>query len=157
MQIKLVLFKPNGRRRDFDLTAPKTSIGRRDDCTLRIPLMGVSRKHCELTVSERSVRVKDLGSSNGTFVNGRKVTDQPLKAGDKLTVGAINFTVQIDGKPSDLKPPKAPAKAPLGDDLVTDLSGEDDLEITELGGSEDTSGAISALEALASEDDEKQK
>jgi predicted component of type VI protein secretion system len=105
MQVNLVYFRRDGERRDFQLDKPACVLGRRQDCDLQIPLMGISRKHCQLSVQGQKVSVKDLGSSNGTFVNGKRVEQQELSPGDRLQVGLVMFTVQVDGKPAEISPP----------------------------------------------------
>lgn len=61
----------------------------------------VSRVHCRFTLSDANqLRVEDLGSTNGTFVNGQKVTQTPLKSGDKVTVGRVEFLVNANTDPS---------------------------------------------------------
>jgi len=106
MDLKLVMFKANGQRKDFPVVSPVTTIGRAEDCDLRIPLLSVSRRHCELTVSEDVAKIKDLGSSNGTYVNNARVNEGALKPGDRLVVGPVVFTVQIDGAPEEIHPVK---------------------------------------------------
>ena len=65
----------------------------RDDFIIQAPL--VSRLHCRLTADQAGeLVVEDLGSQNGTRVNGRKVDRATLKAGDRLTVGRVEFTVR---------------------------------------------------------------
>lgn len=103
MDIKLVMFK-DGERRDFALTPGDTIIGRRQDCTLRIQTGDVSRKHCKITVGQSSALIEDLESANGTYVNGERITDQRLKAGDKIKIGPAVFVVQIDGEPTEISP-----------------------------------------------------
>ncbi len=77
-----------------------TSLGRHDDCIIRIKSSQVSRRHCELFDSDGKLIVRDLGSSNGTFVNGKRVMgQQPLKVGDELTVGAVTLRVATLGQP----------------------------------------------------------
>ncbi len=57
----------------------------------------VSRVHCRLTLSNgNELLLEDLGSTNGTFVNGSKVTKTTLHDGDKLTVGRVEFVVNTD-------------------------------------------------------------
>ncbi len=108
MEVKLVMFKNDGQRRDFPVTARTTSVGRGEDCGLRVPLLSVSRRHCELSLTDQEIRVRDLGSSNGTYLNNNRISDEePLKAGDHLAVGPVIFTVQIDGQPEDIQPVKA--------------------------------------------------
>jgi pSer/pThr/pTyr-binding forkhead associated (FHA) protein len=77
-----------------------TSIGRHDDCLIRIKSSLVSRKHCELFEAGGKLAIRDLGSSNGTFVNGKKINGQQvLKPGDELTVGAVTLRVsRLDGQ-----------------------------------------------------------
>ncbi|TWT45332.1 FHA domain-containing protein FhaA [Phycisphaerae bacterium RAS1] len=102
-KVVLIMFKDDDRR-DFPLTVPVTTIGRRHEATLRIPAADVSRLHCEIHSNDTGITVKDLGSSNGTFVNGKRVAESPLKAGDKLAVGPVVFVVQVDGIPSKITP-----------------------------------------------------
>ena len=59
--------------------------------TLDAPL--VSRLHCRLTAGATALEVLDLDSTNGTFVNGQRVTQASLKAGDKLGVGRVELVV----------------------------------------------------------------
>jgi len=132
MNVVLVMFKEK-ERRDFPLADPKTILGRRQDCQLRIPTRDVSRQHCEVVVNAKNITVKDLGSSNGTFVNGKRVAETELKAGDLLRIGPVTFTVQVDGKPAKIEPPKgapvttvSPTAAGAGEDEETfDLSDAD--------------------------------
>jgi pSer/pThr/pTyr-binding forkhead associated (FHA) protein len=101
MQVVLAMFRSDGERRSFSVTRDATIIGRRQDCDLRIPLGEVSRKHCRLTKDKGQVHVEDLGSSNGTYVNGQRVPQADLQPGDSLQVGPVVFVVQIDGFPDD--------------------------------------------------------
>jgi predicted component of type VI protein secretion system len=109
MSATLITFGRKGARKEFPLSVAKTIIGRREDADIRIPLAEVSRAHCELVVRGEKVVLKDLDSSNGTFVNDRQVTDTTLKAGDRLRIGPVVFILQIDGQPADIRPPQAPA------------------------------------------------
>ena len=112
MDVNLIMFKNDGTRKDFTLSRSKTVIGRGEECALQIPLLSVSRRHCEL-IRGQTLIVRDLASSNGTFVNNARVNEKELNAGDRLTVGPICFTIQIDGKPAEVKPVKAkPAAKP---------------------------------------------
>src|SRR5262249_3376950 len=95
----------------------------------------VSRRHCELLEVGGKLVVRDLGSSNGTFVNGKRVLgQQPLKPGDELTVGAVTLRVVPLGR-QDASPQVAPASKP-GDTAVVDpapieaeAEDEDEFEI----------------------------
>jgi predicted component of type VI protein secretion system len=117
MNANLVLLGRNGSQKTFALPKPVTVLGRRHDCDLRIPLPIVSRKHCQLTANAQSMKLRDLGSRAGTFVNGKQVEpekDVPIKPGDYIRVGPLTFVCQIDGKPAKIAPPpkKSATQAP---------------------------------------------
>ena len=89
-----------------------TSIGRHDDCLIRIKSAQVSRRHCEVFEVSDKLTIRDLGSSNGTFVNGKKVSGQlALKPGDELTVGAVTLRVAKLGQPLQPASPVSKPKA----------------------------------------------
>lgn len=75
-----------GRSITLDL-AENVTIGRGQACKLVLNDPRASRSHCELSVSNSHLRIVDLGSSGGTYVNGKRVTDANLKLGDKLQMG----------------------------------------------------------------------
>ena len=101
MQAVLVMFRSDGERRSFSMARDMTVIGRREDCDLRIPLGEVSRKHCRILRDGDSLKLEDLGSSNGTFLNGQRVQEALLTPGDTIQVGPVVFVLQVDGQPSD--------------------------------------------------------
>ncbi len=102
MDVNLVLFKRDGSTRNFPLSSSLTVIGRRQDCDLCIPLMIVSRRHCEINQDRGELKVRDLGSRNGTFLNGQQVDQGSISPGDSLRIGPIDFAVQINGDPADI-------------------------------------------------------
>jgi pSer/pThr/pTyr-binding forkhead associated (FHA) protein len=70
----------------------------RADFVVDTPL--VSRVHCRFTLSDSDeLELEDLGSTNGTFVNGEKVTKTTLNHGDTLTIGRVQFVVNANGVP----------------------------------------------------------
>lgn len=79
MEVKLVVAKGKTETKEIPLAGVSMIIGRKNDCGLRIPSPLVSRQHCELTRVGEKLLVKDLGSSNGTFVNGSKIKKKELK------------------------------------------------------------------------------
>ena len=82
---------------DVTVTGPEFRIGRSPECDLRPSCPRVSRVHCELILRDGSVTVRDLGSTNGTFVNGDWVPgERRLISGDKLSVGLCLFEVLFD-------------------------------------------------------------
>lgn len=81
------------------------TVGRGDHCDIMIPLPHVSRAHAEVTAKGDVATIRDLGSSNGTYVNGRRIQQQVLRHGDVVTVGGceIRFLASYPrAKPTDL-------------------------------------------------------
>jgi predicted component of type VI protein secretion system len=131
MQVVLVMFREEGERRSFSIVRDVTVIGRREDCDFRIPLGEISRKHCRLIKDGNALRAEDLGSSNGTYVNGNRVQEAELQPGDTLKVGSVVFVVQIDGVPADEDlQPAAPAVAAQADDMSAPTSQHEVLDPT---------------------------
>ena len=62
MNIKLIMFQADGARKDFDLSPGVTTIGRKEDCTIRIPLAVISRRHAELQWRGSELTLRDLGA-----------------------------------------------------------------------------------------------
>jgi len=136
MQVSLVMFRADGERRSFPLTKATSVIGRREDCDLRIPLAEVSRKHTRIIIEEDLLRLEDLGSSNGTYVNNQRVQEAALNPGDILTIGPVSMVVQINGVPADdeIQPMEVNPNTDTslsggaGDSGQIDLADLDDLE-----------------------------
>lgn len=101
MDASLIMQSKGSDPKVFALPSHVTVIGRRRNCDLRIPLESVSRRHCQLNYEDTSLKLRDLGSRNGTFLNGKKLSDdeQTLQAGDRIRIGPIEFVLQIDGNP----------------------------------------------------------
>ena len=152
MDVKLIMFREDGTRRAFPLARGTTTIGRKTDCHIRIPLAEVSRHHAEIVVEEDGVLLKDLGAANGTFLNNRRVTEEDVEPGDQILIGPVVFTVQINGEPAD------------GDivEVRTKLSARQKTEKSAAGVgtsqhvymSDEEVDPIAALEALASSADQ---
>jgi len=78
------------------LNRSKFLIGREEDCQLRPNSDLVSRHHCVFSIDDFTVRIRDLGSTNGTFVNGQRITGQVvLKQADQIRIGKLAFEIQI--------------------------------------------------------------
>lgn len=71
----------------------KLVIGRAANCDVQLPANHVSRQHAEVQVSSGKLLVRDLNSSNGTFVNRKRVTEAELKPGDEVRFDTFNFDV----------------------------------------------------------------
>jgi pSer/pThr/pTyr-binding forkhead associated (FHA) protein len=68
-------------------------IGRSPGAEFFVEAALVSRLHCQLTATADVLQVKDLGSTNGTLVNGRRVTAAELREGDRLSIGRLELIV----------------------------------------------------------------
>jgi len=98
MELKLILAKGEPRGKVISAGKDSLVIGRQDDCDLVISSSKASRQHCRIDISDNAASLTDLGSANGTFLNGKKITSAtPLSAGDKVAVGPLGFVVEIDG------------------------------------------------------------
>ena len=78
-----------------------TLLGRGTDCDLRLVDPGVSRHHAELRVENDQVVLVDLGSTNGTFVNGQPVRRVALSDGTHVSLGRTTLVFRQDGNPED--------------------------------------------------------
>ena len=129
VDVNLVLFKKDGTKKNFSLPSNITIVGRRHDCDLCVPLMVVSRRHCQLSQNNESLKVRDLESRSGTFLNGNRISEATVQAGDYLKIGPLTFLLQIDGEPKKIVPPQqtettpAPKKPPAQNAPANDLSG----------------------------------
>ncbi len=96
---------PNGRSvglvsgdgRTYPLQMGSTVIGRGDQANLRLPDVGISRRHARLDYDGNQVVLTDLGSTNGTMVNGQRVSAVALNPGDMIQLGTTTLTFRVDG------------------------------------------------------------
>lgn len=109
---KLVLLSAGLAGRTHELKVDKTTIGRLEDNTFQIPEPSVSSHHCEVLLRGNDVVVRDLNSTNGTFINGEKVSESPLKPGQVLRLGQIEMRLEPEGAPAGAPSAPAPAAAP---------------------------------------------
>lgn len=96
--------------RTFDLVPGQNIIGRGDDAHITLASGQVSRRHASLTMAEGRIYVEDMGSSNGTYVNGAKVQRVEIRPGNKIRIGEFGLEVVPDGgRPAPAAPaPEAP-------------------------------------------------
>ena len=96
MQAQLRVASGKNKGNIIPLPVGKFLIGREEDCHLRPNSEAVSRHHCVFTSDEFAVRLRDLGSTNGTFVNGEKIARAViLHSGDKVSIGKLEFEVVV--------------------------------------------------------------
>lgn len=109
---RLVFTDPRFAGAAYSCMGEKTTVGRAPDNTLIIEDPSVSAHHCEILVHGTEVIVRDLGSRNGTLVNGARLTNQqaPVVHGARLQLGQVQARVEI-----------APMELPGGDTEITAL------------------------------------
>ena len=93
---KLKIFLPSGKEIIHDLSEQTTTIGRLAENALQIEDDSVSSSHAEIFAEEDLFFVRDLGSTNGTFINGEKIEKAILQEGDELCFGSV---VTLFGSP----------------------------------------------------------
>ena len=104
---------PLGGGDPIPLLRPTLLIGRRESCDIVLRFPNVSGSHCELSLVAGYWVVRDLGSSNGTKVNGQRVTEARLDPGAQLSVARHEYEINYD--PHLLTDGAAPAAAPQKD------------------------------------------
>jgi pSer/pThr/pTyr-binding forkhead associated (FHA) protein len=92
---RLVLLSGEGLvGRSYELKVEKTTVGRVEDNAFQIPDGSVSSHHCEILLQGNDVVVRDLGSTNGSFINGERITEAVLKPGHTLRLGMIELKLE---------------------------------------------------------------
>jgi pSer/pThr/pTyr-binding forkhead associated (FHA) protein len=82
--------------REIPILQSEFLIGRGQDCELRLAVPDVSRHHCLIRLTNDEATIEDLGSANGTLLNGHRVRSAtPLRSGDLLQVGESRFVVDL--------------------------------------------------------------
>ena len=85
----------------YSISAAQT-VGRGQNCDIFLAVAHLSRQHARLSLDDKGLLVEDLGSANGTFVNGKRIDKIRLKSGDELRFDTLRFRVQAPGADIDL-------------------------------------------------------
>ena len=109
---KLVIRNQGMTGRTFDLNVDRTTVGRVEENTFQIADASVSSRHAEILLRGSEILVRDLNSTNGTFLNGEKISEALLKPGQTLRFGQVELKID-DGQPLTAAPPPVPVSAPL--------------------------------------------
>jgi pSer/pThr/pTyr-binding forkhead associated (FHA) protein len=109
--VKLVVLSAGMTGRTHELNVDRTTIGRIEGNSFQIAEPSVSSRHCEVLLRESDVVVRDLNSTNGTFIDGDKITESVIKPGQVLRLGQIELRLETDR-------PVAPAKKSLDQTMV---------------------------------------
>ena len=107
-QAKLLVVKSDNLVDEISIEAEELIFGREDGTDITIEDKRVSRQHCKIWRDGSEYKITDLGSSNGTFVNGQKVSESVITDGDRIQIGSNIFefcveTPVLPGKKSILK------------------------------------------------------
>jgi len=108
-----------------------TSLGRHSDNDIFVNVDGISRKHATISVKADGLEIEDMGSSNGTYVNGELIQKSVINIGDEIKLDNIRFLIQSPGMQPSQKTQKfkttkdssSPAKTPISTATVANESG----------------------------------
>src|ERR1700704_3689596 len=92
-----------------DIAKEMTLIGRQEDCDFRLDHKSVSKMHCVVVKTDGLLLLRDLGSTNGTRVNGQRIRRAALLPNDQLTIAHFKFRVHLG--PDAAPPPSPPVNA----------------------------------------------
>lgn len=99
-----------------DILKDLVLVGRKEECDLRIEHKSISKMHCVLAKTDGLLLLRDLGSTNGTRVNGQRVRRAALLPNDQLQIASVRYAVQVG---PDEPPPASP------DDFTQHLDGKE--------------------------------
>ena len=108
MMVQLVVMHGNPRGRTLTFTQGEYLFGRGPECHVRPDSEWISRQHCLLIVDEAEVRLRDLGSTNGTLINGRRLQGEcVLHPQDTLQLGPLELRLDVPVDLAETIPPAA--------------------------------------------------
>jgi pSer/pThr/pTyr-binding forkhead associated (FHA) protein len=91
---RLVLLSEGFTGRTYELKGEKTTVGRVSDNAFEISESSVSSHHAEIILQGNDVLIRDLGSTNGTFINGEQINEGVLKPGQILRLGTVEMRLE---------------------------------------------------------------
>ncbi|MFO0726129.1 MAG: sigma 54-interacting transcriptional regulator [Myxococcota bacterium] len=100
--MRLLLRLPGGVEDAYEFSQPSLRIGAHPANDLVIPEQGVSRIHCEITADEHGFRLRDLGSTNGTFVDGLRANDIYLRSQAHVAIGLAELVFEPAAKDEEI-------------------------------------------------------
>ena len=116
---KLVIQNQGMTGRAHELNADRITVGRVEDNTFQIADPSVSSHHCEVHLRGSEILIRDLNSTNGSFINEVKITEQVLKPGQTLRLGQVELKLEVPGvAPAPAVAPAAPAKKAVDATMV---------------------------------------
>ena len=94
-----IIIQAGGEKKAYNVQKGTVTLGRGPENSIRLKEFKASRRHCQIVIDEQGVKIVDLASVNGTFVNGVQVTEKPIAPNDKIQIGATTIIVE-DGRQS---------------------------------------------------------
>ncbi len=108
MRVKLRVMQGAQAGREVIIPVSEFLIGRGEECHLRPRSDAISRQHCAIVVSDKQVVVRDLGSKNGSYLNGQRIEgEHVVESGDQFQVGPLEFEIVIEHVLGGAKRPAA--------------------------------------------------
>jgi len=109
---RIILLSEGFNGRTYELKVDKTTVGRVSDNAFEIPEASVSSHHAEILLRGNDVVIRDLDSTNGTFINGEKITEAVLQPGQILRFGTVEMRLDTGEAPP-------PGAKPIGQSTTT--------------------------------------
>ena len=116
---KLVILTQGMTGRVHELNVDRTTVGRVEDNTFQIADPSVSSHHCEVHLRGNEVFIRDLNSTNGTFINEARITESVLRPGQTLRLGQVELKLEAEGATAA---PSAPSTSATAGSLATSTS-----------------------------------
>jgi pSer/pThr/pTyr-binding forkhead associated (FHA) protein len=112
MRVQLV---PMDGGTSIEVTKDLMLVGRKEDCDIQLDHKSVSKQHCVIVKTDGLLLLRDLGSTNGTRVNGQRVRRAALLPNDQLNIASLRFKIEFSNEP----------EAPRPDEYTQQMDAED--------------------------------
>lgn len=116
---KLVVLNQGLSGKSCEIKPEKVTIGRVEDNAFVLAEQSVSSHHCEVFLRGTDVVIKDLESTNGTFINGDKISESVLKPGQALRIGSVELKLELEGAAVGGGSTSVPASKPAPSKALT--------------------------------------
>src|ERR1051325_340027 len=124
---RLVIHPGTPQAWEINLKPGLNFLGRGASNDFKIEDLSISGSHCQITVDTTGATVKDMGSTNGTFVNRAKISESRLQSGQPLRLGSVDMIFYTDGpdavKAVEIAPPPMQAPPPSPSPMAPKLGG----------------------------------
>ncbi|MBS0207916.1 MAG: FHA domain-containing protein [Planctomycetes bacterium] len=131
MNVKLIVVSGESNAREVPIKRLPLTIGRDPTADLRIVHSQISRRHCQFFLRNGRLALRDLRSSNGTFIDGKAIDEASVKPGATITIGPLTFRVEVSQSPKPAKPKGSAPKATTLFDPLADAPATGDMAATQ--------------------------